>query len=104
MSSIYEIRELLKQMSEEQRFELIRLCNVENDKSKIDKVYLQLIITALIVGAIKYVKMVFYMVNISNSNVIIVTKIIQFAQILYSVILKKIFKFGKNTLNSFHKD
>ena len=42
MSSIYEIRELLKQMSEEQRLELIRLCNVENDKLKIDKVYLQL--------------------------------------------------------------
>ena len=29
------------------------------------------------------------MVNINNSSVIIVTKIIQFAQILYSVILKK---------------
>ena len=40
MSSIYEIKELLKQMSEEQRLELIRLCNVENDKLKIDKEYL----------------------------------------------------------------
>ena len=41
MPSIDEIRELLKQMTEEQRLQLIHLCNIENDKCKIDKVYLQ---------------------------------------------------------------
>ena len=40
MPSIDEVRELLKQMTEEQRLELIRLCNIENDKCKIDKIYL----------------------------------------------------------------
>ncbi len=34
MPSIDEIRELLKNMSNEQRLELIRLCNIENNKSK----------------------------------------------------------------------
>ena len=29
-------------MTEDERLELIRLCNVENDKLKIDKMYLQL--------------------------------------------------------------
>ena len=42
MTKIEEARELLKQMTEDERLELIRLCNVENDKLKIDKVYLQL--------------------------------------------------------------
>ena len=41
MPSIDEIREMLKQMTEEQRLQLIHLCNIENDKCKIDKVYLQ---------------------------------------------------------------
>jgi len=40
MPSLDEVREMLKNMSEEQRLELIRLCNIENDKCKIDKVYL----------------------------------------------------------------
>ena len=40
MPSIDEIRELLKQMTEEQRLQLIHLCNLENDKCKIDKIYL----------------------------------------------------------------
>jgi len=39
MPSIDEIRELLKNMSNEQRLELIRLCNIENNKSK-DNEYL----------------------------------------------------------------
>jgi len=39
MQSIDEIRELLKNMSNEQRLELIRLCNIENNKSK-DNEYL----------------------------------------------------------------
>ena len=56
MTKIEETRELLKQMTEEERLELIRLCNVENDKLKIDKVYLQLIITALIVVQTRYAK------------------------------------------------
>ena len=42
MPSIEEIRELLKQMSEEQRLELIRLCNIENNKSKENEYLLQL--------------------------------------------------------------
>ena len=39
MPSIDEIRELLKNMSNEQRLELIRLCNIENNKTK-DNEYL----------------------------------------------------------------
>ena len=39
MQSIDEIRELLKNMSNEQRLELIRLCNIENNKTK-DNEYL----------------------------------------------------------------
>jgi len=39
MPNIDEIRELLKNMSNEQRLELIRLCNIENNKSK-DNEYL----------------------------------------------------------------
>ena len=39
MPSIDEIRELLKNMSNEQRLKLIRLCNIENSKSK-DNEYL----------------------------------------------------------------
>ena len=42
MLSIEEIRELLKQMSEEQRLELIRLCNIENNKSKENEYLLKL--------------------------------------------------------------
>ena len=42
MPSIEEIRELLKQMSEEQRLELIRLCNIENNKSKENECLLKL--------------------------------------------------------------
>ena len=32
---------MLKQTTEEQRLQLIHLCNIENEKCKIDKVYLQ---------------------------------------------------------------
>ena len=39
MPSIDEIRELLKNMSNDQKLELIRLCNIENNKSK-DNEYL----------------------------------------------------------------
>ena len=42
MSSLDEIRELLKQMTEEQRLELIRLCNIENNKSKENEYLLKL--------------------------------------------------------------
>ena len=41
MPSIDEIRELLKNMTEEQRLELIRLCNIENNKSKDNDILLQ---------------------------------------------------------------
>ena len=34
MPRIEEIRELLKQMIEKPRLELIRLCNIENNKAK----------------------------------------------------------------------
>ena len=42
MPRIEEIRELLKQMTEEQRLELIRLCNIENNKSKESECLLKL--------------------------------------------------------------
>ena len=42
MPSLDEIRELLKQMTEEQRLELIRLCNLENSKSKVNVAYSKL--------------------------------------------------------------
>ena len=42
MPSIDEVRELLKQMTEEQRLELIRLCNIENNKSKENEYLLKL--------------------------------------------------------------
>ena len=42
MPSIEETRELLKQMIEEQRLELIRLCNIENNKSKENECLLKL--------------------------------------------------------------
>ena len=42
MPSIDEIRELLKNMTEEQRLELIRLCNIENNKSKDNECFLKL--------------------------------------------------------------
>ena len=42
MLSIEEVRELLKQMTEEQRLELIRLCNIENNKSKDNDILLKL--------------------------------------------------------------
>ena len=42
MPSIEEVRELLKQMTEEQRLELIRLCNIENSKSKENEYLLKL--------------------------------------------------------------
>ena len=42
MPSIEEVRELLKQMTEEQRLELIRLCNIENNKSKENEYLLKL--------------------------------------------------------------
>ena len=42
MTSIEEVRELLKQMTEEQRLELIRLCNIENNKSKENEYLLKL--------------------------------------------------------------
>ena len=42
MPSIEEVRELLKNMTEEQRLELIRLCNIENNKSKENEYLLKL--------------------------------------------------------------
>ena len=42
MTRIDKVKDILKQMTEDERLELIRLCNVENDKLKIDKMYLQL--------------------------------------------------------------
>ena len=39
MPSLDEIRELLKQMTEEQRLELIILYNIENNKSKEKNIY-----------------------------------------------------------------
>ena len=42
MPSIDEIRELLKNMSNEQRLELIRLCNIENNKAKENEYLLKL--------------------------------------------------------------
>ena len=42
MPSIEEVRELLKQMTEEQRLEVIRLCNIENSKSKENEYLLKL--------------------------------------------------------------
>ena len=42
MPNIEEVRELLKQMTEEQRLELIRLCNIENNKSKENEYLLKL--------------------------------------------------------------
>ena len=42
MPSIDEVRELLKNMTEEQRLELIRLYNIENNKSKDNDILLKL--------------------------------------------------------------
>ena len=42
MPSIDEVRELLKNMTEEQRLEVIRLCNIENSKSKENEYLLKL--------------------------------------------------------------
>ena len=42
MPSIEEVRELLKQMTKEQRLELIRLCNLENNKTNEQNIYLKL--------------------------------------------------------------
>ena len=42
MPSIDEIREMLKNMTEKQRLELIRLCNIENNKSKENEYLLKL--------------------------------------------------------------
>ena len=42
MPSLDEIRDILKQMTEEQRLELIRLCNLENSKSKVNVAYSKL--------------------------------------------------------------
>ena len=41
MTKIEQAKELLKTMNESERLELIRLCNVENTKLKIDNIYLQ---------------------------------------------------------------
>ena len=41
MTNIEKAKELLKTMNESERLELIRLCNVENTKLKIDNIYLQ---------------------------------------------------------------
>ena len=41
MTNIEKAKELLKTMNESERLELIRLCNVENIKLKIDNIYLQ---------------------------------------------------------------
>ena len=41
MTNIEKAKELLKTMNESERLELIKLCNVENTKLKIDNIYLQ---------------------------------------------------------------
>ena len=41
MTNLKKAKELLKTMNESERLELIRLCNVENAKLKIDNLYLQ---------------------------------------------------------------
>ena len=41
VTNIEKAKELLKTMNESERLELIRLCNIENTKLKIDNVYLQ---------------------------------------------------------------
>ncbi len=41
MTRIDKAKDILKQMTEDERLELIRLCNLENTKLQIDKVYLQ---------------------------------------------------------------
>ena len=41
MARIDKVKDILKQMTEDERLELIRLCNLENTKLQIDKVYLQ---------------------------------------------------------------
>ena len=41
MTRIDKVKDMLKQMTEDERLELIRLCNLENTKLQIDKVYLQ---------------------------------------------------------------
>ena len=41
MTRIDKVKDILKQMTENERLELIRLCNLENTKLQIDKVYLQ---------------------------------------------------------------
>ena len=41
MTRIDKVKDILKQMTEDERLELIRLCNLENTKLQIDKVYLQ---------------------------------------------------------------
>ena len=41
MTRIDKVKDILKQMTEDERLELIRLCNLENNKLQIDKVYLQ---------------------------------------------------------------
>ena len=43
MPRLEEIQEMLKNMTEEQRLELIRLCNIENNKSKENEYLLKLI-------------------------------------------------------------
>jgi len=42
MPTIEEVREVLRQMTEEQKLELIRLCNIENSKSKENEYLLKL--------------------------------------------------------------
>ena len=41
MTRIDKVKDILKQMTKDERLELIRLCNLENTKLQIDKVYLQ---------------------------------------------------------------
>ena len=41
MTRIDKVKDILKQMTEDERLGLIRSCNLENNKLQIDKVYLQ---------------------------------------------------------------
>ena len=105
MPSIDEISEMLKQMTEEQRLQLIHLCNIENDKCKIDKVYLQFKNNyhCLHCGSNKIKKTEHLHINIHNSFAEIAIKLTQSGQTQYFTTQKKTFHSGKNTLNYFYR-
>ena len=105
MPSLDEIRDILKQMTEEQRLELIRLCNLENTKLQIDKVYLQFNNNhrCPYCNSNKIKKNGLYAVKYNNLNVITVIKTIQLKQTQYFIIHTNQLNYGKSILNYFHK-